>query len=155
MKIKYIKGNLLEAEQKVIVHGCNMQGVMGSGVAKAVRAKYPEAYNVYRDNSRFLGDIGSWEYEDRTVVNAITQESYGRDGKRYVSYDALAVIMKKLNQKFFDEGEVAFPIIGASLGGGNWSIISAIIEAELTHIQPYVYIVDKEWEYLLKETNIC
>ena len=32
--IHYVTGDLLGATQKVIVHGVNAQGVMGSGVAK-------------------------------------------------------------------------------------------------------------------------
>ena len=58
--------------------------------------------------------------------------------------------MSRLNNTYILEGEIAFPIIGASLGGGKWDIISAIIETELTNIQPYVYIIDDEWKYLLK-----
>lgn len=39
--IEYRKGNLLDITSGVIVHGCNMRGVMGSGVALAIRNKYP------------------------------------------------------------------------------------------------------------------
>ena len=39
MKIIYKQGDLLEAEEVVIVHGCNAQGVVGSGVALAIRNK--------------------------------------------------------------------------------------------------------------------
>lgn len=153
MKIKYIWGDLMDAPQKIIVHGCNMQGVMGSGVALAVKNNYPEAYNIYRNNSRHLSDIGHYEYSDRIVVNAITQENYGRTGERFVNYDALAIIMNKLNSKYKDEEEIAMPLIGASLGGGNWDIISTIIETELTNIQPYVYIYDEQWQFLTKKEN--
>ena len=34
MNIIYKQGDLLECSEQVIVHGCNAQGVMGSGVAK-------------------------------------------------------------------------------------------------------------------------
>lgn len=33
--IQYKTGNLLDTPDSYIVHGCNAQGVMGSGVAKA------------------------------------------------------------------------------------------------------------------------
>ena len=153
MKIKYIWGDLLEAEQKVIVHGCNAQGVMGSGVALAVKNKYPEAFRMYRNNSRHLGDTGSYEYKNRIVVNAITQEFYGRDGKRYVSYDALAEAMRTLNIKYLKLGEIAMPLIGCSLGGGDWNVASAIIESECTHVQPYVYIFDQQWKFLTEKED--
>jgi hypothetical protein len=31
------------------------------------------------------------------------------------------------------------PQIGAGLGGGDWQVIEAIIESEMTDIQPVVY----------------
>ena len=49
MKIVYKVGDITEAPEVVIVHGCNTQGAMGSGVAKAIRRKYPWAYEAYID----------------------------------------------------------------------------------------------------------
>lgn len=46
--IRYIKGDLLETDAPVIVHGCNCQGVMGSGVAKQIKEKYFTVYEIYR-----------------------------------------------------------------------------------------------------------
>lgn len=33
MKIIYKQGDLLSCPERVILHGCNAQGVMGSGIA--------------------------------------------------------------------------------------------------------------------------
>ncbi len=35
--ITYKQGDLMKASETYIAHGCNAQGVMGSGVAKAIR----------------------------------------------------------------------------------------------------------------------
>ena len=48
MQIEYRTGDLLEAAEPVIVHGCNAQGSMGAGVARAIRDRYPAAYAAYR-----------------------------------------------------------------------------------------------------------
>lgn len=45
--IKYVVGNLLDVTDGIIVHGCNNQGVMGAGVAAAIRNKYPACYDYY------------------------------------------------------------------------------------------------------------
>jgi O-acetyl-ADP-ribose deacetylase (regulator of RNase III) len=145
MKIKYIKGNLFNTDCNFIVHGCNSHGVMGSGVAKIVKEKYPEAYTDYINKFKFsglkLGDIQVVPCKSKTIINAITQENYGRDGSRFVSYDAVADCMEKINELFYmvPNGTLAMPKIGAGLGGGNWNIIAAIIENELTVVQPVVY----------------
>jgi len=78
MKIEYRKGDLLTTEVQHILHGCNRRGVMGSGVAKAIRDKYPQAYTDYNDvyNScgLELGTIVVSVQDDGTVIhNAITQ----------------------------------------------------------------------------------
>jgi O-acetyl-ADP-ribose deacetylase (regulator of RNase III) len=147
MKIEYIKGDLFSTECKTILHGCNAQGVMGSGVAKIIREKYPKAYNVYvekhnREGLR-LGHCIKVLAEEKLIVNAITQQYYGRDGSKYVSYDAVDEVMKEVNTMHYIYGikEIAMPQIGAGLGGGNWRVIEAIIESRLTLVQPLVYIL--------------
>lgn len=149
MKIEYRNGDLFETEIETIVHGCNAQGVMGSGVANIVRERYPEAYQTYRMDfesaTTTLGAVSIARSNDKLIVNAITQRYFGRDGKRYVSYDAVADCMKKLNQSLVAlwnvEPIIAMPQIGAGLGGGDWKVIEAIIESELTNIKPVVYLL--------------
>jgi O-acetyl-ADP-ribose deacetylase (regulator of RNase III) len=146
MKIEYRQGDLFKTEIKTIVHGCNAQGVMGSGVANIIREQYPEAYERYRNeyekhNYLKLGDIISVPCNYKFIVNAITQEYFGRDNKRYVSYDAVDDVMVKLN-KFYDIygiSEIAMPKIGAGLGNGSWEVIEAIIENRLDTVKPVVY----------------
>ena len=55
MKIEYRHGDVLSTDVTHIVHGCNSHGVMGSGVAKMVRAKYPVAYQRYVDEYNCVG----------------------------------------------------------------------------------------------------
>lgn len=154
MKIEYIKGDLFATDITTIVHGCNAQGVMGSGVAKIIREKYPKAYDRYRKeyelhNHLKLGHVIPVPCGDRVndpdnykiIVNAITQDFYGRDGTRFVSYDAVADAMTIINRfsEVYGITEVAMPLIGAGLGGGDWNVIAAIIESELKTVQPIVY----------------
>lgn len=139
--IKVNKGNLLDVTSGIIVHGCNAQGVMGSGVALAIKQKYPDCYAAYKRNydndGLYLGDVvwynhskHSNDIDDRLyIANAITQENYGQDGKRYVSYKAIVecfseviVYARSMSCK------IHLPLIGAGLGGGDWSIIEQLID---------------------------
>lgn len=148
MKIEYVQGDLFSTEHSYILHGCNSKGVMGSGVAKTVRAKYPEAYERYalwcakgfRLGTSLLVNCG-----DKVIINAVTQQNYGKVSEqtgpnpvRYVSYDAVATIFEEL-ETLIPNTTVAMPLIGCALGGGSWSVVSAIIEAECKTIQPIVY----------------
>lgn len=140
MKIKYLQGNLLDVDSGVIAHGCNAQGVMGSGVAKFVRDKYPEAYKKYNQfcvdtDDNILGSIVWYAPKsDLYIANCITQEYFGAGPSRYVSYDAIDVSFALINDKLkvLPKKTLHIPKIGAGLGGGNWDIISSIIENNIT-----------------------
>lgn len=149
MKIIYKQGDLLEAEESVIIHGCNAQGVMGSGVALAIRNKYPEVAKKYfkmkEDGRMQLGCCTFCHQDDgKTVINAITQEFYGRNQHVvYVSYAAIAHVFKNINDwcKMKGVDKIAIPKIGAGLANGDWSIIEKIIEEECTDVQVVCYVL--------------
>lgn len=147
MKIEYKTGDLLECDENIIMHGCNGRGVMGSGVAKLIKEQHPNAYETYRKeyNNKFsatlkplsLGSIIVAESNGKLIINAITQENYGRDENvQYTSYDAITNVIKNVNMLGVER--VALPMIGAGLGNGKWSVISAIIE-EYAQFVPVVY----------------
>jgi O-acetyl-ADP-ribose deacetylase (regulator of RNase III) len=145
MKIEYRKGDLLETDIQHIIHGCNSRGVMGSGVAKAIRDKYPNAFRDYFDMYNEVGlELGdacvSKQPDGKVIYNAITQLDYGRDpSKVYVSYWAIANVFCKADNTNIEE--IAMPMIGAGLANGDWNVISAIIENTLTRVKPVVYVL--------------
>lgn len=65
--ISIVKGDITNAKENIICHQVNCQGVMGSGVAKALFTKYPqmrkdyfEYYNNHRESylpENFLGHV--------------------------------------------------------------------------------------------------
>lgn len=147
MGLTYIKGDLFTTNAPVIVHGCNAQGVMGAGVAGFIKRKYPTAFEAYKrafsnsGNKLALGTIIPAECQNRIIINAITQNFYGKEGPRYVSYDAIDNCMSAINEYCLLHNiiNVAMPKIGSGLGGGNWGIIKKIIEQNLTYPQVFVY----------------
>jgi O-acetyl-ADP-ribose deacetylase (regulator of RNase III) len=159
--MQYVMGDLLSVESGIIVHGCNAQGVMGSGVAKVIRDKYPDAYIKYRkkfdESGLKTGEIVWYKVTDNprfVIANAITQEFYGRDSKCYVDYEAIrktfseiAIIATKYNLNVY------YPRIGAGLGGGDWNLISEIINSELNGINHYCYVPQAEWNLVSKNKN--
>mgnify|MGYP000047113629 CR=1 FL=1 len=153
MIVKYIKGSILDAKQKYIAHGVNAQNRMGSGVAKVLYEKYPDVKRLYHKDCRYRESkncpshkyLGHWYFgygnEDtgELIINIYTQEYYGYDSKKYVSYDAIYKAFNNLaNQEWCKE--IAIPKIGAGLAGGNWEVISQIIDdATGDDLDVYVY----------------
>jgi len=153
---EYIKGSILDAPQKYIAHGVNCQNVMGSGVARVLFKEYPQVkVNYHRDCSyresknctkqKYLGHwhVGYAESPNgKMIFNLFTQEYYGYDNKKYVSYDALYDVFRSLKKQNWIN-EIAIPKIGCGLAGGNWDIVSRIIDdATGDDLDVYVYYLE-------------
>lgn len=134
--IKHIKCDIFESGADAILHQVNCQGVMGSGVAKQVREKYPNAFNGYKKlcdayikKSQLLGTAQYIEIgEDKYIVNLFAQEYFGYDGKCYTDYEALKRALKNVN-RYLTNKTIAIPyLMGCHRGGGNWDVVSKMIE---------------------------
>jgi O-acetyl-ADP-ribose deacetylase (regulator of RNase III) len=133
--MEYRNQNIITAEEKLIIHGCNCQGVMGSGVALAIRNRFPRAYEKYKDQLIFtLGTVQFVECKDKLgtkwIGNCLTQQFYGRNKVQYCSYDAIQKCLEEVVHFCAKNNITAFamPKIGCGLGGGNWKIVSNIVE---------------------------
>lgn len=123
----------------VIVHGCNCHVKMGAGIAKQIRSQFPEAY--YEDQAfakkfdRPEDKLGYISYvhvprsdgSEFVIVNAYTQI---HPGKGSLSYEALAQCFDRIRNQF-PAARIGYPAIGAGLAGGDWNVISEIIENSL------------------------
>lgn len=126
------------------MHGCNAQGVMGSGIAGQIRLRYPQAFEDYYDvwKKRRALDLGDVIFTDVDmgagfhIANAITQLNFGHDGSKYVSYKAVYEAMKTVAREAAERGlSVHYPQIGAGLAGGDWSVIQTCIDSAFTEVE--------------------
>jgi O-acetyl-ADP-ribose deacetylase (regulator of RNase III) len=135
--IKEITGDLVEnaSDYDVIVHGVNCHCTMRSGVAKAIRERFPEAYEVdlktVKGDKSKLGTISHTINTVPIVVNAYTQYNYLPRNVVNADYNAIRSCMKEIRKKFHGK-KIGLPKIGAGLAGGDWNIIRQIIEEELS-----------------------
>lgn len=143
-KFQTVKGDLLAVSHGVIIHGCNDKGVMGSGVAAGVKNRFPGAFNIYRQ----AFDAGELEigtctfHQERLnlwIVNAVTQTLGTPNPLSYVGLKecfnqtlAFMVALEQARGIPYGTLPLLFPKIGAARGGGDWNMISAIIEDALT-----------------------
>lgn len=133
--MKIVEGNIVEAEESYIMHGCNCQGVMGSGVARAIRDRWVDAYVAYRNDyliyeqggnqHKMLGNYCSFQCDDKEIFNLYTQDKYGRDGKAYASAPAIFSSLIRATRSLSTDRsknvhEIAIPKIGCGLGGLVW-----------------------------------
>ena len=135
MSVTYIKKDITEVTEGIVVHGCNCQGAMGSGVAHAIRQKWPIVYRRYKDfiASSHWGEHGiellgtaqiveiSANNPTLLVINLFTQQFYGRDGAKYANPDAIYLAVDTAMQIAEWERLLLYmPRIGCGLGGLDW-----------------------------------
>jgi O-acetyl-ADP-ribose deacetylase (regulator of RNase III) len=143
--MRYVKGDLLNGQHKVIVQGCNCLGAFGAGLALQIKKKYPNVYDAYSLRHRVFGlNLGEiipvQTLDGKVIINAITQQNVGSH-TRQVDYNAVEECFIKINNKVEDweVDEISLPRIGAGLGGGDWNIIESIINKTATNYTPVVY----------------
>lgn len=133
-----INGNLLDTPFKLMAHQVNCKGVMGAGVAKQLRTKYPSLYteytqfvNLYKKYG-LLGRYQSVNVGEHIIFNIFAQDNYGRDGV-YTDYDAMERALKMAILEYEEDIDkqltIAIPYgMGAGLAGGDWNTITSILE---------------------------
>lgn len=138
MPVQIIDGDLFQTHAKYICHQVNCQARMGSGVAKQVRAKYPEVYDAYvgfcNEESNAFGRVQFAQANDcKVIVNMFAQSNYGYDGKLYTDYTAFQSCLKRIKLTVPAGETIAMPFkIGCGLGGGDWNVIFGLIQKELS-----------------------
>lgn len=141
--MKHVVGDLLElfkqGEFDIIVHGCNCGHNFGDGLAKSIRQQFPEAYKADLETPIWAhskkGDYSFAETPHGIIVNAYTQfwwSGAGPKGGPLCEYDAVKKVFAKLKRLHGGEGlRFGIPAIGAARAGGDWNVISKIIDTEM------------------------
>lgn len=134
----------------VIVHGVNCQGKMNSGFAKQLRERFPDAYKTYKTaettHGLILGDINGYvDSNGFTIINAITQDRYGRDKDVvYVDYEAVEKSMNIVAGLVFEKGGPDYPLhlpfIGAGLANGDEAKLLEIFETAFKDVNATLWL---------------
>lgn len=154
--MRTIEGNLLDCKTGILCHQANCQGVMGAGIAKQIKERYPRVYwdyrRAYERGELKLGEAiitilraegiaepekGSYRGVPSLVcASVLAQNHYKPRGVCHTNMIALASGFKKV--KDFRDGiyeasglylDIYIPEgIGCGLAGGNWNEVSSRID---------------------------
>lgn len=147
--MKIVIGDLISAaksgEVNIIAHGCNCQNTMGAGIAPVIAKAFPTAFEADQSTQKGatykLGTFSVGKEESGLLVyNLYTQLGFwGRKkGRRDLDYNALYnslfAMAQDIRERFSVEDivykrvKVGIPKLGAGLAGGDWRVISRMVE---------------------------
>ena len=139
---------------------------MNSGVAKAIRLKWPVVFDEYE---KLCESWHAWAHahhpedyelyaaqemlgrvqlvavkENQVVINLFGQGTFGYNGKRYTSYDAFWMGLGEIRKCVPIGNTIAFPKnIGCCRGGANWNVIKTMIAEALYDYDVYIYELEE------------
>ncbi len=123
-------GDIFNTTARFIGHGVNCKGIMGAGIAKTVREKFPQTYLEYKavcDVGFSPGSYFAYVENDKVIVNLASQNMPGPDARYEWVFLSLLRFARDLTQRS-GGGVVAIPEIGCGIGGLHWLVVKSIIE---------------------------
>ena len=149
-------GNLFDTDARYIGHGVNTVGLMGAGIAKQFKYRYPQNYDTSKgmcENGlltpgHFLVTMNNEGTDDwRLVVNFASQGQPGPNATYKLLLTSLLAFSSKASREErlnLYGNRVAIPEIGCGIGGLEWEGARTIIEAVETIHPAIEYEV---WHY--------
>lgn len=126
------EGDVLTSSANIIAHQVNCRGVMGAGLAKQIKSKYPKVFAEYKllcnrceengDSKLLLGVVQFVESNSKIFANCFAQLNYNaRIKQTQEEYFKECMITLEKHAREKNLNSVAIPYkMGCGLAGGNW-----------------------------------
>jgi O-acetyl-ADP-ribose deacetylase (regulator of RNase III) len=161
--IKYVTGNLLEAEVEALVNTVNTVGVMGKGIALMFRERFPENFRAYASACKTRKiEVGKMFVTPsnelsgpRWIVNFPTKQHWRYPSKPEWIENGLRDLCRVIAEK--EIKSIALPPLGCGNGGLDWAMVKEMIEVELSNIpnlQVVAYEPTKQYQNVAKRTGV-
>ena len=161
--MKYIIGNLLEANEQALVNTVNTVGVMGKGIALQFKERFPMNFKIYKSACK-NGEV-------KVGHLLVVKENTMQGEKIIINFPTKTEWFKKSQYDYIEEGlkdlvrvideynikSIAIPPLGCGNGGLKWDRVKQLINqylgslsnVEITVFEPN----DLVKEILQKEEN--
>lgn len=153
--IRVVDKDLLDSDADILVHQTNCMGIMGSGVALALKLRYPEIFPPYKQlcsqkGSKLLGTTQVIVTESgKVIANLFGQDRINRTWYLGGQVTNLAAVENGMCEviayaKQHGISKIALPYkMGAVRGGARWEDVLAIIEKVCQDVEIEVEICRK------------
>jgi O-acetyl-ADP-ribose deacetylase (regulator of RNase III) len=138
--IRYVQGDILEADAEALVNTVNCVGVMGRGIALQFKRAYPANFKAYaaackreevRPGRMFVFETG--ELTNPCYIINFPTKVHWRGKSRIEHIEAgLDALVAEVTAR--EIRSIAIPPLGSGLGGLDWAEVRPLIERAMTEI---------------------
>jgi O-acetyl-ADP-ribose deacetylase (regulator of RNase III) len=146
MPVNLILGDIFTVPTTILVNPVNCVGVMGAGLAKQVKSRYPQMFSAYQEvcqrGNLYVGTLHTWQSDSGLlIVNLPTKDDWRQPSSYELIQKSLQVLANYLATAVPVTASVALPALGTGNGGLAWAGVWALIMAELDHLPHQIYVV--------------
>jgi O-acetyl-ADP-ribose deacetylase (regulator of RNase III) len=151
--LTYIHTSILNSKAQTVTNTVNTVGVMGKGLASAMKRRYPEMFREYvklcAARKFDIGQLWLWKAPNQWILNFPTKRHWRNPSK--LSY--IEAGLRKFALEYERRGiwEIAFPRLGCGNGNLDWEDVRPLMERYLANLPIQVYIHDYEADIGLPE----
>ena len=147
MPYEDLKADLFIAPGRMFAHGCNAYGVMGGGIARTIKTRFPNVYQTYREHylEKGLnpGDVvpaymGVTEEDERIMLNLITQVEPGPNAQFEFLLEAMQNAVDYCAK--LGEEHLSIPAIGCGIGGLDLLDLDQVLYELETDVMVHVFV---------------
>ncbi|MBN2907921.1 macro domain-containing protein [Polycladomyces sp. WAk] len=142
--IRYVRGNILEADVEALVNPVNCVGVMGKGLAFAFKAAYPANFAAYvlacQTGKMKPGAVYPVFERGKWILNFPTKKHWRQKSRLEYIETGLRDLVRVIETKGIEC--IAVPALGCGLGGLDWREVKKLIEQYLGGLDIDVYVFE-------------
>ena len=149
-KLTFKRGNLFDSNMQTLANTVNTVGVMGAGIAKEFKRRYPKMFAEYKERCArhevMTGEPYCWKppQEDagdsRWVLNFPTKKHWRNASQ--IAWLESGLLHLKENYRNWGIKSLAMPALGCSLGGLRWEEVRPLMEKHLRDLDVPVEIYE-------------
>lgn len=134
MPVRYVSGNIFDSSAEVLVNPVNTKGVMGKGLARQFKGRFPDMFEEYRKTCQsgrlHPGDLHVYDKSVPVIMNLATKDHWIDPSNYDYIYDGLHALRYDLESREYKS--CAIPALGCGNGRLDWGKVRDLIEEVLS-----------------------
>lgn len=144
--ITYLTGNIFDSPADALVNAVNTLGVMGKGLAKQFKIRYPKNYQwvqtMLNSSVWHIGELIIVQDGDKLIINFPTKKEWWL--KSEYTYIEAGLLSLYCNCGYHKIKSIAIPALGCGEGGLAWEKVKMLMERYLNHLSIDIFIYEPQ-----------